>query len=187
LGTAAQASHSPATPGSRPEIFRGQIQPALGQFYPAAIIARFFAAACNATPFRKDKFIPVAAEKIEIVGFLFMAQTLLNQRCSRSWESHLQIESAILRYVVQHPAAKDTVEGIAEWWLLEAQVSATVAEVKMALEKLVSRGRMAAEQHTDGRIYYNQAKPCKNDWVTKRDNINSGRTNGKTANQKNKI
>jgi len=72
----------------------------------------------------------------------------------------LQTETAILRYVAQHPAAKDTVEGIAEWWLAPPD-QASVAEVTAALERLVARGRMAAEQKADGRIYYRRAKAAK--------------------------
>jgi hypothetical protein len=98
----------------------------------------------------------------------------------------LQIEAVILRYVVQHPAAKDTVEGIAEWWLLEPQMHASVTEVKEALEKLVAQGQLAAEQQADGRIYYHRAKAEQNHLVTKRDRIkklNPGRASGQKTNQ----
>lgn len=72
----------------------------------------------------------------------------------------LQIEADILHYVARHPEAKDTVEGVAEWWL-EPPSRASVAEVKAALEQLVAQGRMAADQKADGRIYYRRARTGK--------------------------
>ena len=45
---------------------------------------------------------------------------------------------AILRYFVRHPEAKDTAEGIAQWWL-EAERSKR-ATVERALAWLLSQG-----------------------------------------------
>lgn len=104
----------------------------------------------------------------------------------RGLKGHLQIEAAILHYVVQHPAAKDTAEGIAQWWILETHGAASVAEVQLVLEGLVAQGRMADEQQADGRIFYHRAKPDKNHLVTKRDNfnkLNKGRPDDQKTNQ----
>jgi hypothetical protein len=102
----------------------------------------------------------------------------------------LQLEAAILRYLAGHPAAKDTVEGIAEWWLPESRVTASVAEVRSALDGLVARGQMAAEQNADGRIYYRRpqaaAKNERGRSGTRRHQFrqqDAGRPSGRKSNQ----
>ncbi len=75
-----------------------------------------------------------------------------------SADASLQIEVEIMRYLAEHPDAKDTVEGIAGWWMLERRMQASVADVKAGLDRLVASGRMRAEQHADGRIYYHRPK-----------------------------
>lgn len=66
----------------------------------------------------------------------------------------------VLAYIVRHPQAQDTVEGIAEWWLLEQQIRRAVSEVEAALSQLVAEGFLVARQGGDGRTYYgmNRAK-----------------------------
>lgn len=60
----------------------------------------------------------------------------------------------ILAYLQSHPTAQDTVEGIAEWWLLEERIQRRVTEVQATLDRLVKRGWLLARQGTDGRIHY---------------------------------
>jgi hypothetical protein len=66
----------------------------------------------------------------------------------------------VLAYLVQHPEARDTTEGIADWWLLEQRIRSAVAEVEAALGALVSQGFVVARECRDGRTYYglNRAK-----------------------------
>jgi len=64
----------------------------------------------------------------------------------------------IARYLAQHPDAKDSFEGITDWWLLEEQERPTAMEVKAALDDLVSRGLVIAERGPDGRLYYSGRK-----------------------------
>jgi hypothetical protein len=66
----------------------------------------------------------------------------------------------ILGYLVQHPEAQDTMEGIVEWWLLEQRISCAVADVETALSTLVDKDFLAVGQRRDGRAYYqlNRAK-----------------------------
>lgn len=47
---------------------------------------------------------------------------------------------AVLEYLKENPAAMDTLEGIAEWWIGRAQVRADVARLARVLEELESRG-----------------------------------------------
>jgi hypothetical protein len=60
----------------------------------------------------------------------------------------------VLAYLLRHPQAQDTMEGIAEWWLLEQRIRHAVAEVEVALSELVRRDFLVARQCRDGRTYY---------------------------------
>jgi hypothetical protein len=60
----------------------------------------------------------------------------------------------VLAYIVRHPQAQDTVEGIAEWWLLEERIRHAVSDVQAALNKLVNNGFLIAHQCSSGRTYY---------------------------------
>jgi DNA-binding PadR family transcriptional regulator len=60
----------------------------------------------------------------------------------------------VLAYMARHPQAQDTVEGIAEWWLLEQHIHHAVSDVEAALSELVDNGFLVARQCRDGRTYY---------------------------------
>ena len=45
----------------------------------------------------------------------------------------------ILSYLVDYPGAQDTLEGIAEWWILDRDVEVRLSEVREALAVLVER------------------------------------------------
>jgi hypothetical protein len=51
-----------------------------------------------------------------------------------------ELGQAILRYLAARPQAADTVEGIAEWWLLRQQVCVVVERVERVLRQLTARG-----------------------------------------------
>ena len=51
-----------------------------------------------------------------------------------------QVYDSILAYLVENPEARDTVEGIAQWWLLEQEIRFYLHEIETALDKLVSGG-----------------------------------------------
>jgi len=64
------------------------------------------------------------------------------------------IADEILAYLVEHPEAQDTVEGITEWWLLEQRIRYAVSEVDGVLHDLVVDDLLVKRQGADGRIYY---------------------------------
>jgi hypothetical protein len=65
------------------------------------------------------------------------------------------VEVEILSYLAQHPEAKDTSEGIAEWWMSGRRgIRPTATEIRAALENLRARGLVVAEHGADGRVYY---------------------------------
>lgn len=46
----------------------------------------------------------------------------------------------ILAYLVQHPQARDSLDGIVRWWLLEQTIRYQATVVKEALEELALKG-----------------------------------------------
>jgi hypothetical protein len=60
----------------------------------------------------------------------------------------------VLAYLLQHPQAQDTVEGIAEWWLLEQRIRCAMTDVEFILRELVRKEFLVARQCRDGRTYY---------------------------------
>lgn len=65
-----------------------------------------------------------------------------------------EIAHEILAYLVEHPRAQDTLEGIVEWWLLEQEILRRTAQVQAALAELVARGLVLERQGKDGRTRY---------------------------------
>jgi hypothetical protein len=56
-----------------------------------------------------------------------------------SGANELAIAREILRYLEQHPSAADTLDGIAQWWLLRQWTERRLAEVERALSLLRSK------------------------------------------------
>ena len=71
-----------------------------------------------------------------------------------------QIGNEILAYLVNHPRAQDTLEGIVEWWLLERAIKFQEAQVKKVLAELVTKRLVIEQKANDSRIHYriNQSK-----------------------------
>ena len=64
------------------------------------------------------------------------------------------VADEVLEYLVQHPDAQDTLEGVCDWWLLERRVRRTVGEVEAALGELEARGLVAVRRGKDGKAHY---------------------------------
>ena len=71
-----------------------------------------------------------------------------------------KIGNEILAYLVDHPKAQDTLEGIVEWWLLEREIRFETTRVKEALSDLVARGLILEKKGSNSQIHYrlNQSK-----------------------------
>ena len=71
-----------------------------------------------------------------------------------------QIDNEILAYLVDHPNAQDTLEGIVDWWLLERAIKFQEAQVKKSLADLVAKGFVIKHKGMDSQINYriNQKK-----------------------------
>jgi len=64
----------------------------------------------------------------------------------RQSSREVQIVRGILQYLQDHPKAKDTVEGISQWWL-PREAGYTPAEVDRAVSQLLSEGLIVTTQH----------------------------------------
>ncbi len=60
----------------------------------------------------------------------------------------------LLAYLSAHPDAQDTLEGIAEWWLLEQRISQVITEVKKGLAELVAHRLVLEAKGRDDRVHY---------------------------------
>jgi hypothetical protein len=65
-----------------------------------------------------------------------------------------QIAHEILGYLLKHPGARDTFEGILEWWLLEEKIERRRAEVRAALAELLGNGYLLECDGKDARTHY---------------------------------
>lgn len=78
------------------------------------------------------------------------------------WRCLQKSETAheILAYLVAHPGAQDTLEGIVEWWLLERKIIYQTKIVQEALAELIDKGLVLECKGLDSRTYYraNQSK-----------------------------
>jgi hypothetical protein len=67
------------------------------------------------------------------------------------WGSQVKDEElaqAILAYLAEHPQAMDSVEGIAQWWLMRQQIRVGVKTLTRVLRGLADRGLL--EEVADG-------------------------------------
>lgn len=64
----------------------------------------------------------------------------------RNEEKVTRVAFDILAYLARHPEAKDGLEGIAGWWILEQHIVNQTAIVRDAVETLVRRGWLVAEK-----------------------------------------
>ena len=60
----------------------------------------------------------------------------------------------ILDYLLEHPDAADTPEGIALWWVKRQRYEASVKLVSLALEELERRGSLDKTILADGTFLY---------------------------------
>jgi DNA-binding transcriptional ArsR family regulator len=61
--------------------------------------------------------------------------------------------AAILAYLLDHPFAMDTAQGITEWWVLRQQIRVEVAAVMTALEKLTEQGTLEVLGEGEDKYY----------------------------------
>ena len=65
----------------------------------------------------------------------------------------------ILKYLRDHPQARDTLDGILDWWLLRERYRQKRALVQDALEYMVEQSLVARRTNPDGVTIYEAAPP----------------------------
>ena len=68
----------------------------------------------------------------------------------------------ILEYLLDNPEAGDTLEGIADWWLLKQRIRFETLTVAQAVAQLVNDGLVSAQQGPDSRIIYRANRSSEN-------------------------
>ena len=63
----------------------------------------------------------------------------------------------ILKYLRDHPLARDTLDGILDWWLLRERYRRGRALVQQALEYMVEQNLVARTTNPDGVTIYEAA------------------------------
>jgi hypothetical protein len=61
--------------------------------------------------------------------------------------SHRNTALRILRYLAEHPDARDSVSGIIEWWLMEQRIREERAKIVKTLEELVAQDVLLEHRH----------------------------------------
>ncbi len=65
-----------------------------------------------------------------------------------------QISSEILVYLIKHPDAQDTLDGILQWWILEREIKYQTKLVKEAIKELVANGFVLEHKSRDSHNHY---------------------------------
>jgi hypothetical protein len=86
------------------------------------------------------------------------------------------ITCALLRYLETAPAAKDTLEGIAQWWLWLEPTEPVLKDLKQALTLLASKG-IILETRRDGISSYYCLNPQRRKMISRILNGVEGRVN----------
>lgn len=60
-----------------------------------------------------------------------------------------EISNAVLSYLLEHPDAQDTLEGIVEWWLMAHMIESRTNVVKDAVVDLASQQLLLEHQAKD--------------------------------------
>ena len=69
-------------------------------------------------------------------------------------ESLMAEAREILSYLIEHPDAKDTVDGILRWWLTKGNSEIRKGEVEEALDFLVAKGFLIERETSDLKKIY---------------------------------
>src|SRR5437762_11434308 len=60
----------------------------------------------------------------------------------------------ILDYLVRHPDAEDTIDGILHWWVLDACVQKLAPKIAETVAQLVEQGFLEQKRFADGNVLY---------------------------------
>ncbi len=60
--------------------------------------------------------------------------------------TEVEIARRLLSYLLRHPEARDTIEGMTRWWLLEEEIHERLIDVSQGLSSLVKEGLVLEER-----------------------------------------
>jgi hypothetical protein len=86
-------------------------------------------------------------------------------------DSAREMARDILQYLLEHPDAKDTPEGIAQWWLLKQWAEQRVVDVQRAISVLLSNDLIVETRREGSSPHYgiNRQKESEITEMLKRD------------------
>ena len=64
----------------------------------------------------------------------------------------------ILGYLIDHPDAKDTLEGIADWWMLQQDIKRNVAHIRKTVDELTVKGLYSNGSAVSKKILSSESK-----------------------------
>lgn len=64
------------------------------------------------------------------------------------------MEEDIMSYLLDHPEAKDTLDGIVRWWVLDQRVKREMMQVEKALFSLTQREWLLERTGADSQVHY---------------------------------
>jgi hypothetical protein len=82
------------------------------------------------------------------------ATELYMKEINRLVDSDDRIAAQILLYLKKHPQAKDTLEGITEWWLEKQLIDQSVESVARGVSQLCARGLLREEKIMGKNSFY---------------------------------
>jgi hypothetical protein len=72
----------------------------------------------------------------------------------RAQQAKPEVAKEILSYFIRHPQAADSLEGIAEWRILDEKLRRSLEETREALDWLVRKGFLREEEHLSRPIFH---------------------------------
>jgi hypothetical protein len=65
-----------------------------------------------------------------------------------------EMTEAILDYLAEHPRASDTLDGIAEWWIMRQQLRVEIKTLQKVLRELTNKGLLEKIGEGDEALYH---------------------------------
>jgi hypothetical protein len=109
------------------------------------------------------KKIPMNSRNIPLASRLLRAHQVKNvlvrpTHSETEDQRHQRLKRELLIYCIEHPDAKDTVEGILSWWFQPGEARWRVDEVKTALDELTAQTWLTSRIIRQAEVIYGLSK-----------------------------
>src|SRR5258708_5472181 len=78
---------------------------------------------------------------------------LLIQSSQGGSQADAELATAVMKYLAEHPKAMDTLEGIAEWWVMRQQARVDLDSLSRVLRLLAAQGLVDVDGEGDQARY----------------------------------